>query len=422
MRIAWALLAAMLLMPSQASATLPTTKEESRLEIAYENLHFAMDDALGETEDRDLFEEDAQQRAEGYRLILQKLVDAVRVSATLDPMAPYFSRAADIAAKAGMDNPDTEYRFALIDGSETYRITGQLLSGRQMFVQSIGGHPGIGSAGPGDIIDTFSSDGMAQGGDGRFTILASAERPEGMTNWLKLEPRAGTVLVRFTDSTWRKDQALDWIRIERVCDACPTPPQPRSPESVARDFDAAAASLKDRMKSWLGIADRIWANIPRNGFGPVRQTPNGLTGQYSAWGTFQLGPDEALVITVPASDAPYQGIQLGTRWFTSVDYRTRQSSLTTQQAHADADGMIRFVVSHRDPGVWNWLDTEQHREGLIMLRWQGAGAAPQPGPIGQVVEYDQLQTVLPAGTRMASPEERREAIRHRMHVVDRRFQ
>lgn len=410
------------LLPVSGPASAIAEKDSERLDEGYELLLQVMDDALGELEQREQFDEDPQQRAEGYRLILQKLVDAVRVSATLDPMAPSFSRAADIAAKAGMDNPDTEYRFALIDGNERYRITGQLRSGRTLFLQSIGGHPGIGDAGPGDIIDTLGSATMAVDEDGRFTVDLAAERPEGAVNWLKLEPRAGTVLARLTDATWKVPEHSDWLLIERLCSTCPTPPMPRSPDSVARDYEAASASLKDRMKSWLGIADRIWENVPRNSFGPVRETPNGLAGQFSAWGTFELERDEALVINVPASDAPYQGIQLGTRWFTSIDYRTRQSSLTSQQAHADTDGMLRFVVAHRDPGVWNWLDTEEHREGLIMLRWQGASAMPQSGPVGQVVAFDDIAETLPEGTRMASPEERREAIRHRMEVIDRRFQ
>ena len=187
-------------------------------------------------------------------------------------------------------------------------------------------------------------------------------------------------------------------------------------------LDRAAASIHDRTRSWLGIAGRIWAGIPRNGFGAVRGTPNGLTGQYSAWGTFDLAPDEALVVTVPASDAPYQGIQLANRYFTSLDYRTRQSSLTRQQARVDSDGMIRFVIAAKDPGVWNWLDSENHREGLIMLRWQGASNAPQPGPVANKVKLSELREALPAATRFVTADERREQIKRRIVAIDRRFQ
>ena len=35
-----------------------------------------------------------------------------------------------------------------------------------------------------------------------------------------------------------------------------------------------------------------------------------------------------MVVTVPASDAPYQGIQLGSMWYVSLDYINHQTSLT----------------------------------------------------------------------------------------------
>ena len=78
-------------------------------------------------------------------------------------------------------------------------------------------------------------------------------------------------------------------------------------------------------------------------------------------------------MTVPAAakaTAPYQGIQLGSMWYVSLDYINHQTSLTADQARTDPDGRMRFVVSERDPGVANWLERTGHSRGYVQLRWQ----------------------------------------------------
>ena len=57
-------------------------------------------------------------------------------------------------------------------------------------------------------------------------------------------------------------------------------------------------------------------------------------------------------------------------WYVSLDYINHQTSLTADQARTDPDGMIRFVISERDPGVANWLERTGHRRGYVQIRWQ----------------------------------------------------
>ncbi len=85
-----------------------------------------------------------------------------------------------------------------------------------------------------------------------------------------------------------------------------------------------------------------------------RPTPGGLATQFSSVGHYDLADDQAMIVTVPAAGhrvAPYQGIQLGSMWYVSLDYINHQTSLTADQARTSTrDGMIRFVISERDPG------------------------------------------------------------------------
>ena len=53
-------------------------------------------------------------------------------------------------------------------------------------------------------------------------------------------------------------------------------------------------------------------------------------------------------------------------------------SCNGHQAHVDADGKVRLVVAHTDPGVPNWLDTEGQPIGMAVYRYVGARTKPVP--------------------------------------------
>src|SRR5262249_24726010 len=128
--------------------------------------------------------------------------------------------------------------------------------------------------------------------------------------------------------------------------------------------------------------------------------PAGPTTQSPAVGHYDRAEDQAMIGTAPAAGrgvAPYQGIQLGSRWYISLDYINHQTSLTADQARLDPDGRFRFVISERDPGTANWLECTGHRRGYIQLRWQrlSRDLLPEDGPQAEVVSFDELEQHLP---------------------------
>jgi hypothetical protein len=126
-------------------------------------------------------------------------------------------------------------------------------------------------------------------------------------------------------------------------------------------------------------------------------TPGGLATQYSSVGHFDLRPDQALIITLPVTDAPYLGFQLGSMWYISLDYINHQTSLNNTQAQADPDGKIRIVVADQNPGVTNWVETLGHRRGFLQFRWQRVSRqlAEADGPGVELVDIDTVPAKLP---------------------------
>ncbi len=140
--------------------------------------------------------------------------------------------------------------------------------------------------------------------------------------------------------------------------------------------------------------------LPVNTMTEPRPTSGGLATQFSSVGHYDLGDDQAMIVTVPAADravAPYQGIQLGSMWYISLDYINHQTSLNADQARVDTDGLMRFVISERDPGVANWLECTGHRRGYVQIRWQrlSRDLLPEDGPRVEVVRFADLARLLP---------------------------
>ena len=128
-----------------------------------------------------------------------------------------------------------------------------------------------------------------------------------------------------------------------------TAPPPLTKELIEKRYAVAGKQLVQRVKTWLQFPQWFYTDAPANTMVSPRLTPGGLATQYSSAGQFDLAEDQALIITLPVTDAPYLGFQLGSLWYISLDYINHQTSLNGTQAQADPDGKIRIVVSDQQP-------------------------------------------------------------------------
>src|SRR3546814_11283467 len=107
----------------------------------------------------------------------------------------------------------------------------------------------------------------------------------------------------------------------------------------------------------------------------------------------------------------YCSLILTNELYETTDWYNNQSSLNDVQAVVDSDGVFRAVISARDPGVHNWLDTSGYPRGAIQGRW--VDTDDKPTPTIRKVKVDEVLSQLPQDTRRVTPEQRDRMVRDR---------
>jgi len=127
-----------------------------------------------------------------------------------------------------------------------------------------------------------------------------------------------------------------------------------------------------------------------------------------------------MVLEFDAADAPMWDVGSYNRaWYEPLDYANGVTSLNHRQTFTAADGKVRVVVAGHDPGVANWLSTEDRDEVLCTIRW--IRPPGQPSLRYQRVALDDLADHLPAETPHVDPTSRRAEVATRAAHVAWRF-
>ncbi|CAJ1579373.1 hypothetical protein [[Mycobacterium] wendilense] len=281
--------------------------------------------------------------------------------------------------KMGLDNPDTLYFGTRVQPGKEYVVTGVRGTTTDLSFQMLGG----------EYTDNNVPPSQAAFDDRELDIAA-----DGSFEWRVTPSAPSQLLIREVYNDWSARRGT--ITVART-DTAGTAPPPLSRQIIEKRYAVAGKQLVQRVKTWLQFPQWFYLNIPVNTMVAPRLTPGGLATQYSSAGHFDLAPEQALVITVPASDAPYMGFQLGSLWYISLDYINHQTSLNGTQAQVDPDGKIRIVVSDANPGVTNWCETLGHRRGYLQFRWQRLSRelTEADGPTVELVDVADVASALP---------------------------
>ena len=335
---------------------------------------------------------DPVDRAEGYRWLtrLASLAQDWFVEKA-DPLHPVLFVAQNEYRKLMVDNPDVQYRFAVLDDQQTYRLYGT--RGEAAYVGLAFGTP-IGKGDAGGRTGTLAQVNLDQfelGPDGEVDILIEPGSE-------LLPPGTGQVTVRETFFDRRTDRPAD-LNIELV--GAVDPPS-CTEETLVENLEFAGLFVQfvaaTVVQMWRDTEDSINQFGGQEGSAHVEEQEDEVRTHCDAdmtyhGGRWVLGDDEALVVTVTApEDFLYWGLTIANPWMESYDYRYTTTCLNNQRATRSDDGRWRLAISPRDPGVANWLDTGGRTEGYMLVRWVlSAGATP---PSAEVVAIDRVADLV----------------------------
>ena len=363
---------------------------------------------------------DAQIQQEIARLALSAVASQTIDALASDGDHPAFTPSINNYLTIGQPNADTSYRGAQIGAGGVYRLRGRKGSLKMVRIAQSGpakpaanGEPVLGPQRIDHDLNALQTD-----AEGYYDVILSAERPPGHTgDWWPLLPTSNRLLVRLVSSDWA-NEISPTLSIERL-DKPAARPRPSAAE-LEKKLRALPQTIGFIAPMFVGHVEQLRKDGYINALKifDVSQM-GGLASQFYYEGAYDLQEDEALIVEAKLPDVClYRSLILTNDIYETTDWYNNHSSLNDAQAAADADGVLRIVVSPKDPGVPNWLDTAGYPTGAIQGRWAEYSSTPVPNV--KKVKLQDVRSHLPPETPVITPEQREEGIRNRRAALQQR--
>jgi hypothetical protein len=359
-------------------------------------------------------------RAEGLRYLLRFLAAGITICVEHDDTeTPEFGRLIENRVSWGLDNPDTLYSYTRVRGDTSYRVAGTIGSACHAEFQVNTGHYADGDFTGWKAVSALSSDEVQTDDEGAFEIVLSpaADRPDSAVNWMALEDTASFLVVRQYFEDWEHESPADNI-VEQI--DYPYPPPVLTTDRVEAEVELLLQWLETGSRIWDEISRAIIANPPGD-IQPFLPPPSssGLKGQSYGFGSWRCEPDEAVIVELTPPAAKMWSLSLCDRYWQSIEFAARQSSLNSSQAML-VDGHLVAVISQDDPGVANWIDPGGHAEGTLAVRYLFADSIPAL-TYRTVARHELLDDPALAGAPMLGWADRRAILESRRRSVTRRY-
>lgn len=334
--------------------------------------------------------------AEGLRVILHHIGIGIETQLEQDAAHPTFRSIITPWRKALGDNADAMYHDAAVHPAGTYRVRGN--TGGAIYVSCTVEAGAEEGAFPSGTVGVLNDTGFDVAEDGSFEFTVGG--PPKDYGWLPLAADASRLTIRHyweqLDPPAAPPAPNLAMVIELVAGDVPSGPSAPTDASVARAIRRMATFLRTRTleniaKPGDGDPPAFVSRVPHEFPPPVPPGDHALAAADASYSMapYLLGPDEALVIRARWPECRCANVTLWNRQLQTFDYLRGQVSLNRAQSVPDADGTVRIVVAHRDPGVPNWISTEGRPFGLVFWRFM-LPEGPIETPVGEVVPVDSL--------------------------------
>lgn len=453
-------------------------KDKVLLREAWDGLIADLQDARDIIDSPDRFAPEATSRvlAEGYRYLAGFVHHGIERTFHADTQFPAFRNALSVFNKSTIENADAIYFYAAIDGRDRYLIKGKAENfdhwqgkprakegpyAPQYLIFETADGPMSGDSGdlreltPGfrtgfgkyDTADLQIDD------NGEFELLLGPEKPEGFTgNFIctkkgpnKRNPDGDDRYATFISGRqlfydWENEEAIH-LSITNL-DTLGGHPKPLDPVRCAEDLRKMGGIVRGHMGFWLDFYDKLLnANgthggpengkyfYPENGYcapnAASSDTGGGMSTNVYAGGLYDLADDEALYIEAQYHGDPvYVSVHLGNLWGESPNYANHQSSMNLHQMYMGSDHIQRWIVSHKDPGIQNWLDTTGLPRGFLSHRWAYSVLPDEdkfPTISAQKIKLSEVDEVIPADMPRLTEAQRKAEMAIRAEHVQRRY-
>ncbi len=385
-----------------------TAKPE--LLAAWDNYHRTIEELRHEIERTPRFQNNPEHRAQAVHCLIEAQVmvyNTIIAPRQTQPRVFTHTSLNTLIYSLGQNSGFCRYGVLLLDGHYTYRLTGRVGDVKPMLFQVLS--PMLGD--PKSVtLGNYELNQFAKP-DGSFDVMLSAEKREGC--WIQLDANSkfNYVLLRRWFGDWFDD--MGEMHIEILDPPAGLPDE--SEEALASRINVATGYMVYLTREFTIGLYELYLRLTgqkRGEFAYItgESISNDLLGSPSTCyglAVADCDQDEALIIegVPPVSD--YWSFQLGSVWSKPLDFVNEQVDINMRSITTDPDGKYRIVISHRDPGIRNWLSTVGQREFVIVMRNYNEVGSPKIGaPTMRRIKLTDLSRHLPETTSNISFEQR----------------
>jgi len=365
----------------------------------------------------DVLKDDPQVVSDGYRYLATLLYGGLHNHLlNADVQRPKFISNWDDLAGWTSNSRDGIYRCANIDPNGTYRVVCKPQGGLPVTATFQAMNNFWVTEKGGKTLSTRNIYDYKAEKDGSYKVILSKTQPVSGNHFLIDDSTTAIVVREFIadDETQKRFS----VSIERIDQPLTIPSESDPEERLAEKLNNAVNMVK--------YAASVYLNMTRM----MRQTVNGikvvedrakfagsLENKYYS-GSWDLGPDEALVFEMKPLKAQYWSITATNFWNQALSATDIPGEINNFGAVTDPDGKIRILITHKDPGYVNWISTGGLKVGNINIRLNFLEEEEEL--TCKKVSLTDLGTVMAANSVKMTPEEREKQLRKtRMGVLDR---